>query len=170
MTPLSLAAGGWLTPFISQALAFILAAVVLWVFVIPILKKVLGQRSDDVANSFRTAEDEAKAARSELETIKQKLTEVQKESQHRMDQALEEAKQARTQSLAEAQTRADTTLDKSLREIQIERDKAVLELRQTTATLTLEAADHLIRETMDEQTHVRIVEKYIEKLEKVDRS
>ena len=170
MDPLLLASGGWLTPFISQLLAFILASLVLWKFVIPILRKILGERTAGIEDSFKSAEEETAAARRELAEIKKKLTEVEQESRQRMDKAIEEAKKASAHSVDEARTRAKAALEKARREIQIERDKAVLGLRQATTNLTLEAAEHLLDKTMNGKTHGTLVDKYIDSLDKVQKS
>ena len=170
MNPLLLASGGWLTPFISQLMAFILAGLVLWKFVLPVLRKILGERTTEIEGSFKSAEEETAAARRELEEIRMKLTEVEKESRERMDKAIEEAKKASAHSVGEARTRAEAALEKSRREIQMERDKAVLELRQATTDLTLEAAEHLLQKTMNEKTHGTLVDKYIDDLDKVQKS
>lgn len=167
MPELTLAAGGWLTPFISQLLAFILAALILWKFVVPVFKKVLGDRSQEIKGSFEKAEEETAAARRELEEIRKKLDDIENESKRRMDKAIEEAEKAREQSLGEARKRADAALEKARREIQIERDKAVLELREATTDLTLEAARHLLEKTVNEKVHGKLVDRYIEDLEKV---
>ena len=53
---------------------------------------------------------------------------------------------------------------------QIERDKAVLELREEATSLTLRAAEHLVQSTMNDPIHEKIVDKYLAQLDTVKKS
>ena len=165
MTPLSLAAGGALQIFIVQLLAFVIMAVVLVKLVFPALGKTLGQRSQGIADGFDRIEKETAAARKELAEVKQKVSELSQESGRRQKAALAEAEKLRDQSLADALAQAQALQDKARREIQVERDKAVKELREEAEALTLRAAEHLVKATMDDGHQQRMVENYLGRLD-----
>ncbi len=59
--------------------------------------------------------------------------------------------------------------DRARREAAIERDKAILELREEAARLTLAAADHLVRAAMNDALHEGLVERYLGRLDGVKK-
>ena len=62
--------------------------------------------------------------------------------------------EGRTQARAEA----EQLLERARSEIQMERDGAVAELRQEFASLTITAAERVIRRSLDEDTHRQLIE------------
>lgn len=173
MTALAAAGGAvphWLQVLIVQVVAFALLAWVLWKFVRPVLAKILDARAREIEKAFREAEDETGRIRKELSGVKEKLSQVGREAEQRIRAAVDEAQRARDQALADARARAQAELDKARREVQIERDKAVLELRHATTELTMQAAEHLVRASMNEAVQQELAEKYLADLEKVKKA
>ena len=66
--------------FISQLIAFLIAAVVLGLFVVPFLRKILDKRSTEIKDTFDTFEKETAEASKGLFEFKQKLTDVAQEA------------------------------------------------------------------------------------------
>jgi F-type H+-transporting ATPase subunit b len=160
-----MAAGGATSMLISQLLAFILLALVLVKFVKPPLGKLLDQRSRAIGETFEKIDRETKEAAQELAEYREKLARLEQETRGRMEKALAEAQRTRAQLLADAQAQVEAAAEKARREVQIERDKAVLELRQAATALTLAAADHLVGAVMNDQHHARLVDSYLGRLE-----
>lgn len=162
-------AGGlppWLTMLISQLLAFAILAAVLIKFVIPALRGLLAGRTKGIQDRFDTLAREVKDASERLAAIRAKLADIESESKRRIQSAVEEGARAREQALAEARAQAEAELAKARRTIEIERDKAVLELRAELARITLEATERSVDALMDEKIHGRIVDGYLEGLDK----
>jgi len=162
-------AGGmppWLTMLISQLLAFAILAAVLIKWVIPALRGILAGRTRGIQDRFDTLAREVKETSERLAAIRVKLADVESESKRRMQAALEEGARARDQALAEARAQVEAELAKARRTIEIERDKAVLELRAELARITLEVTERTVDGLMDEEIHGRIVEGYLEGLDR----
>ena len=171
MSPVLLASeAGPLAMFISQVLAFVIAAFVLGKFVVPFLKKILDKRSEEIKSTFETFERETAEASKELTDFTAKLADVAQEADRHRKEALAQAEKTRDQALVDAQQQAQATLDRARRDIQIERDKAVLELRQEAENLTLQAADHLVQSAMNEQIDQKLVDTYLNKFDSVNPS
>jgi ATP synthase F0 subunit b len=165
-------AGGlphWVTMLISQTIAFVILAAVLWRFVIPVLRRMLSDRSRAIQDRFDQLARDTREASERLAAIQSKQADVASEAKRRLEAALAEGARARDQALAEASAQAGGELAKARRTIEIERDKAVLELRAELARLTLEVTERTIDALMDEKTHGRIVDRYLEGLEKAAR-
>lgn len=171
MSPNLLAAeAGPLAMLISQIIAFVMVAFVLGKFVIPFLKKLLDKRSDEIKDTFERFEKQTAEASKELAEFKVKLADVAQEADRLRKEALAQAEKTRDQAIADAQQQAQATLERVRRDIRIERDKAVLELRQEAENLTLQAADHLVQSTMNEKIDQKLVDTYLNQVDSVNPS
>jgi len=166
---LPLAALSWQAMLLSQAIAFVILAVVLWKFVIPVLAKMLRDRSQGIQTKFDDLARETREASESLAAIQARLADIGTETKRRIDAALAEGAKARELAVAEANTQAAAELAKAKRNIEIERDKAVLELRSELARLTLETTERTIDSLMNEKLHGRIVDGYLDVVEKAAR-
>ncbi len=159
----------WLAQLISQIIGFILLVLVLVKFVKPVLGKMLGDRTQGVEDAFRQIEEETAKTSRELSEVRARLAEIQQESDRRHREAMAEAERIRAQALGEAGQQTEALLEKTRREVQIERDKAVLDLRHEAERLTLEAADHLAQAVMDDALQRKMVDTYLGKIDSVEK-
>ncbi|MBV8880451.1 MAG: F0F1 ATP synthase subunit B [Planctomycetaceae bacterium] len=155
--------------FFVQVLGFIILVGVLLKLAIPVLGKVLRGRSQEIEDTFRKIDQDTQDAQKRLGELKEKLARLNEESQRRLDAALADAEKTRAQLLAEATAQSQAAFEKARREIAIERDKAVLELRHEATSLTLQAAAHLVQSTMNDGIHEKIVDKYLTRLDSVKK-
>ena len=170
MTPAGMAAAGPVQTFVVQCLGFVGVALVLVKWVFPQLGKILGGRTEGIEDTFRKLDQETREVAGGLDEIKAKLGRMQQESERRLQAALDDAAKTRNQLLSEAQVQVLGAAEKARREIQIERDKAVLELRQQATDLTLWAAGRLIESTMNDSIHDKLVERYLTQLDSVKKT
>ena len=168
MRPEMMASAG--QTFVVQVLGFIIVIFVLVKFVIPVLKKILGARTEGIEDTFKKIDQDTQETARRIGEIKEKLARLDQESQRRLQAALDDANRTRTQLLAESAAQVQAALDKAKREVQIERDKAVLELRLEATSLTLRAAEHLVQSTMNDPIQGRLVDKYLAQLDTVRKT
>jgi F-type H+-transporting ATPase subunit b len=167
MTPL-LAAGAF-NVIVTQFLAFGLLAFFIIKFGFPVMRKALAARKQEVADTFERLDRESREAAQRIAEFKERLAGIEAESKKRMQAALDEGAKAKAQSLAEANAQAAAEVEKARRAIGIERDKAVMQLRTEVSRLTLEATEKTIDGLMNEKLHGRIVDAYLEGIEKAAR-
>lgn len=156
--------------FVLQVLGFAVVAFVLVKLVFPQLGKILGGRTKGIEETFQKIDQDTQDAAKRIAEIKAKLAQMTEESQRRLQAALDDAQKTRTQLLADANAQVQAAADKTWREIQIERDKAVLELRNEATDLTLRAAEHLVQSTMNDPIHEKLVDKYLNQLDSVKKT
>ena len=155
--------------FLSQVISFAILATALWFLVIPVLRRMLASRTKGIQERFDELARDTQEASDRLAAIKAKLADIASESKRRIDLALAEGAKAREQAVAEANAQAAAELAKAKRTIGLERDKAVLELRTELARLTLETTERTIDSLMTEKLHGRIVDGYLDEVEKAAR-
>ncbi|HLY10266.1 MAG TPA: ATP synthase F0 subunit B [Planctomycetota bacterium] len=156
--------------FFVQVLGFVILVGVLVKLAVPVLGKVLGARTQGIEETFRKIDQDTQETSKRLADMKDKLARLTQESQRRLDAALADAEKTKAQLLSEASAQVQAAFAKVKTEIQIERDKAVLELRQEATSLTLQAADHLVQATMNDPIHEKIVATYLTQLDSVKKS
>jgi len=156
--------------FFVQLLGFVILIGVLAKLAVPVLGKILGARTQEIEETFKKIDQDTQETSKRLTEMKDKLAHLTQESQRRLDAALADAEKTKAQLLSEAAAQVQAAFAKVKNEIQIERDKAVLELRQEATSLTLEAAEHLVQSTMSDPIHERIVDKYLTQLDSVKKT
>ena len=151
--------------FVVQCLGFAVLVFVIVKLVLPQLGKILGARTHEVEETFRRLDRETQEATKQLAEMKDKLARLTEESKRRLDEALADAERTKAQLAAETAAQVQAAFAKATSEIEIEREKAVLELREEATSLTLRAAEHLVQSAMNESIHEKLVQKYLAQLE-----
>ena len=170
MNPIMMAAAGPGQTFIVQVLGFVVLAFVLVKLVFPALGKILAGRTQGIEETFKKIDQDTQEASRRMAEIKAKLAQMAQESERRLQAALDDAQKTRTQLVADANAQVTAALEKTRREIDIERDKAILELREEATSLTLKAADQLIQASMTDPIHGKLVDQYLARLDTVNKT
>lgn len=164
-----LLAAGPFNVIVTQFLAFGLLAFFIIKYGVPVMRKALAARKQEVSDTFERLDRESREAAKRIAEFKERLAGIDAEAKKRMQAALDEGAKAKAQSIAEANAQAAAEMEKAKRSIGIERDKAVMELRTEVARLTLEATEKTIEGLMNEKLHGRIVDGYLDTVEKAAR-
>ena len=162
--------GGAFQTFVVQCLGFIALVIILVKLAFPALGKILGSRTKGIEETFQKIDSDTQETAKRIAEIKEKLGRLDQESKRRLQAALDDANATRAQLMADTSAQVQAAAEKSKREIQIERDKAVLELRQEATNLTLQAADHLVQSTMNDALQEKLVTKYLGELDGVKKT
>ncbi|HZE97712.1 MAG TPA: ATP synthase F0 subunit B [Planctomycetota bacterium] len=155
--------------FIVQCLGFAVLVFVLVKLAFPALGKVLGARVQGIEETFKKIDQDTQETSKRLAEMKDKVAHLTEESKRRLDAALADAQQTKAQIMTESTAQVQAAFEKAKVEIQIERDKAILELRQEATTLTMQAAEYLVQSTMNDALNEKLLEKYLTQLDSVKR-
>jgi F-type H+-transporting ATPase subunit b len=150
---------------IVQALGFAILAVILGKLVVPVVRKMLGERSKAIEDKFSQLDRDVEETKRQVADYGQRLARIDEETGKRIQAAMDEGARSRAALLEEALAQAQAETEKARRDIQMERDKAILELRDTV----ISATERLVDGMMNEQLHGRIVEKSLGSLERAVR-
>jgi len=153
-----------------QVLAFVLLAGVLGWLVAPMLKKMLGERTKGIEDSFSKMEQETAETAKQLAELREKLARFEEEAKRRSDAAAADAEATRKAAMAEAQLQAQSILDKAKREIETQRGAATLELAEQAVELIRGAAEAAAKAGMTDEVQRRRVDEYISKVQTLRRT
>jgi F-type H+-transporting ATPase subunit b len=147
-----------LPQLIAQVANFIVLLVILR---FTLYKPILGmlderkRRISEGLNAAETAREEAAAAQA---NIQQQLDVARREGQEIVVNAQQVAGRIQAEAREQSERDRQASAERSRQEIQQERDRAIAELRSEFADLTVSAAGRVIGESLDADSHRRIIE------------
>ena len=128
----------------------------------PVLK-MLDERQAKIAASMEQAEQiKEQAARSE-EQMQAALEKARKEGQEIVARAAQIGERLKQEAAEGARKEAETLVNKARSEIELERDKAMNELRADFAEIAILAAEKVIEETLDSKRHRKLIDEVLDK-------
>jgi F-type H+-transporting ATPase subunit b len=154
-----------LNELIWGTISLLLLLLILWrTGVFANIRKALGERTERIEGELERAERERQEAHALLERYKEQLAEARQESARILDEARKNAENVRRDLLVRAEADAARVVERAREEIQGERNRAVSEIRGEAASLALDLAGRVIGESLDEERHRRLIDRYIEQV------
>jgi F-type H+-transporting ATPase subunit b len=148
------------------AVTFVIFLLILKKFAWGPLLDALDEREKNIQESLDSAEKAMKRA----EEISQKndvaIREAEIAAQRIRKEAKEEAEQIRAEIIEKARSEAEKVKEQTLSSIDQEKKKAMLELRDLVADLSIQAAKTILRSELDEKKNKKLVDDFIKDLSK----
>lgn len=156
----------WLGIFIWTWAIFIVLFIVLrkWAWG-PILG-ALEARERRIQETLDEAARERREAEKLLREHREMLDQARREAQEVLAEGRKAGERLRAELLEEAQKQKQEILERSREEIERERDQALAALRSEAIDLSIKAASRVLERNLDAEDNRRIVEDYLEVLEK----
>ena len=147
-----------LPQLIAQIANFIILLVILRLTLYKPILRMLDERKQKIAEGLNAAEIARAEAAQAQANIQEQLNTARQEGQELVASAQGIA--ARIQSEAREQSNRDreAALERARAEIQLERDRAISDLRGEFADITVAAAEKVINQSLDRQAHQRIID------------
>ena len=149
----------------AQIIHFLLLVVVLtWVAYKPITQ-ALADRQAYISSTVEAAEKQQAEAAKMQEEYKALLVQARAEAQSIVDKATKLGEQSREDIIREAKEETAKMLKLAKSEIAREQEKALADLRNEVAALSVLAAGKIIGEKLDAQAHEKLVQDFIAQLD-----
>jgi F-type H+-transporting ATPase subunit b len=143
---------------IVQFVNFGILLFILWRFVLPPVQRMLDERRQRIQESLEAAE-RMKTQTAETERMLEgQREEGRRQAQQIIGQAQEIARRIEDDARVQAQQDAESLLTRARTEIQLERDQAIADLRREFADITVTAAEKVINQSLDRQSHKRLID------------
>ncbi len=150
-----------------QVIAFLVLFWVLNKFLFSRIGNYLQTRSDEIKKKF----DEMEQSKKDFDRLKEEYnnrqSQIEREVQAKVQEAVKEGIKLKNDIVAQAQSQAQKEIERAREEIHVEKEKAIIEIREKVVDLTLQATQKLVMKTMDEPTHGALVRKYLDEIEEV---
>lgn len=136
---------------------FVLLLILRFTLYRPILK-MLAERKQKIAEGLNAAEIARAEAASAQANIQAQLDTARKEGQEIVAGAQTIATRIQAEAREQSVRDRETALERARTEIQLERDRAIADLRSEFADITVSAAEKVINQSLDRQAHQRIID------------
>lgn len=148
--------------------------VITFIILVLILKKVawkpiltaLDKRENDIKESLAQAEKAKDEARKILEENQSNLAKAEEESKKIIEQSRAYAESLKEQMIKDSKDQAKKIVDEASSEIQRKKDAAFEELKGQIAEIAVNAAEKIIRDSLDAQKSKQVIDKYLNEVAK----
>lgn len=131
------------------------------------LGKFLQERSDSLEQALREAKQSHEEAAEKLNQVKSRLGKLDEEIKKMQQEAEAVGQSLHQQVLEEAKQAADRLKHFASQEIEMLTKDAISEIKEYTVTLAADLAQQRIQDRMTEEYHSSLIDKSIERLEKL---
>ncbi len=147
-----------LPQLIAQVANFFVLLVILRLTLYKPILKMLDERKQKIAEGLNAAEIARAEAASAQANIQAQLEAARKDGQEIVANAQNIATRIQADAREQAAKDREAALERARNEIQLERDRAIAELRSEFAGITVAAAEKVINQSLDRQAHQRIID------------
>ena len=154
------------TTMLWQLLNFFVLLFLLRRYLYDPIKNILDQRAAQINGDLDDAEERKEEAKELKAEYEQKLKNAHSEAQEIVDNAESRANKKAKDIINQAEERAESLKAKKLEEIEQAKKEAAAELRDDIADYTVQAANKLIQEQLDEDKHQQMIMDFIDQLDK----
>ena len=147
-----------LPQLIAQVANFFLLLVILRLVAYKPILKMLDDRKQKIAEGLNAAEIARAEAAQAQANIASQLQEGQRQAQEVVAGAQQIAARIQAEAREQANRDREDSLERARAEIQLERDRAVADLRREFADITVSAAEKVIGQSLDRTAHQRIID------------
>ncbi len=149
---------------VSISLGFFALLFIMAKFAWPAVTKMLDERARQIKHNL----DQAERQRREMEQLRadyeQRLANIEVEAREKIQAAVRDAQQARDDRLNEARAQAEQMIARGAEEVEREKEKALIEIRDKVADLATLAAGQIIGRTVDAQVHRQLIDEVIDSI------
>jgi F-type H+-transporting ATPase subunit b len=139
-------------------LVFGISVLLLWKFAFPPIRATLDRRQKAIDDSIDAAERTRQEAESILAEYRERLKEAREQAEEIVTRARRTAESHEREAAELARQRNDEMLEQTRRDIEAETRRALSQIREEVANLTIMAAEKVTRRSLSEADQRRLVE------------
>jgi F-type H+-transporting ATPase subunit b len=155
-----------LPQLVTHAVGFLITFWVLKKYAWGPLLALLEERRNKIADEFKTIEDEKAKAAALTATYQAKLRDIDVERRQKLVEAVDEGKKIAEQIKAAANEDVKQAGIRAKAELERDVAKAKVQLKNDMITMTMTAAEKLLKEKLDDAKHRQLIAGYIDNVEK----
>ena len=146
-------------------LVFAISLYILKKAVFPRLQAALDRRQHAIEESIDAADRTRGEADELLAEYRERLAKAREQAEEIVSRARKAAEATESQAVTDAKAKRDELLEQSKREIQAETRRAIQEIRNEVADLTILATEKVTRKTLTDDDQRRLVEEALSELD-----
>ncbi|MHC4182963.1 MAG: F0F1 ATP synthase subunit B [Planctomycetota bacterium] len=152
---------------IIQAVGFLFLLLLLKKFLFGKIKDMIKARADEIKETYKKSEDDRTEAGKLKESYQKKVVEAEKQAEEKIQVAVVNAKELGDGIVSKSHTDAEEIMSKARLNIDLERKKALAEVRNQVIDLTVYASARLIQQSINHGTAEKLVDDVISEVERL---
>lgn len=151
-----------LSQLITHIVGFLIALVILKKYAWGPVLKMLDERRAKIDGDIRAAENTLEEAKKDQEDLRQQLKEIDATARAKTLEAINEAREIAADIKEDARAEGKELVERARQEIEREKAKAKVELKNTVVNLAVMGAEKLLSERMDDERNKKLVLDFID--------
>jgi F-type H+-transporting ATPase subunit b len=147
-------------------ISFVILLVLLWKVAYKPITKALKKREDSIRDSLEEAQKTRESAETLLNDYKNQLAAAREEAQKIISEGKIMGENVKKEIIQKAHEESNQIVKRAQEEIEFQKEKALMELKERIADLTIMAASKVIEKTLDKKDHEQLIDEYISKVGK----
>jgi F-type H+-transporting ATPase subunit b len=145
-------------------ISFFLLLILLAKLAYPQILKGLKKREETIQQQLEEARKTKQEASALLEDYKRQLAEARSEAQKIINEGKGLGENMRKEIVQKAQQESNQIVKRAQEEIELQKQKAILEIQEKIADLSIMAASKIINKSLNTEDNRRLVEEYVSKV------
>ncbi|MDI3537741.1 MAG: F-type H+-transporting ATPase subunit b [Eubacteriaceae bacterium] len=141
---------------------FIIFFLIIKKFFYQTVKDMMAKRQEEISSEINAASKSNQSAKELKADYEEKIAEIHKKEREIIREANLEAQKQHQEIIATAKDEAKAIIDKAMLEINVEKERAMNEVKSNIVDLSLFATEKVIKQTIDKKQHAKLVESFIE--------
>ena len=129
------------------------------------ISKFLDEREQGIRESLEEAEAAREEARVERDKLRGELEQIETTARNAIQKATQQAAEAREEIIGAARVEASKELERSMEQLQREKEKALVEIKDHAADIAVDACEAILRRTLTDDRHRVLVDEFLHDLE-----
>jgi F-type H+-transporting ATPase subunit b len=145
-------------------ISFFILLILLKKVAFPPILKGMKKREETIKQQLEEAQKTKREAEDLLEGYKRQLAEARSEAQKIINEGKSLGENMRKEIVQKAQAESNQIVKRAQEEIELQKQKAILELQEKIADLSIMAATKIINKSLNTEDNRRLVEEYVSKV------
>ncbi|HID06779.1 MAG TPA: F0F1 ATP synthase subunit B [Armatimonadetes bacterium] len=148
---------------LTQTGSFLILLFLMSRFLFQPIRKLLEERQERVRRAVEDAEHEREEMLRLRHEYEERIAHIEEEARRRIQEAMQQAYNARDELLAQARAEAGRLLQRAREELEHEREKMLIEMRDLVADLAVAISEKIIERSLDARAHHELIYSIIER-------
>ncbi len=149
---------------LTQVLGFIIFVLILKKYAWGPILDLLDQRRDKIDGDYEAAEKNLAEAEQLKGDFESKLADIKVIEREKVQEAVKRGEDLAEGIVGKARAQAEEVKTKAAQDLEIETQKAQLELRDSVVSMAIGAAEKVIGEQLDDALHRKLIQDYIDSM------
>ena len=145
-------------------ISFVILLILLWKVAYKPITRALKKREETIRNTLEEAKKNRESAEALVEKYEAQIAQARDEAQKILAEGKMLGENVRKEIIQKAHEEADQIVKRAQEEIEFQKEKTLMELKERIADLTIMAASKVVAKTLDKKDHEQLLDEYVSKV------